>query len=429
MKKLLLTSLVATSMLVYSCGGGGGSSSSGTTSSNKILIKGSFFQQSSLNRLLIKDVASFLFKPAYALDPNQVAKVLVFSKEGRYQIVDVKNGQFAVEVEKGSPVGIIFIGNNNQYLGYLTLKDGIDSLPLTNVKEGISVIDLKTLVSNNNVVEPTHNPLGNELPISEDEKKNIALMDDLFSSIVKQPDVDGNGVIDLLENKFFRMGVLYFVLGGKFENSLNPSVYQNVYINGYSFYLDAYDSNRPKNVYFSGPSGSGLSNSQSSQENVYEEVTTYFSPYVGHQIGSQDTKIPPAGNYTISYKSNTLRFYLPDQSSLPSTLILPVPSIYLNSDGTINKIRWVYKSPSGTSNINPKSLVKVMRVQIDGSGTPCENYPQTQYSNRIYNSPNLNYDVTEHTLKCQNISWSSVNVIYTHYTDIYGNDIVVLWKK
>lgn len=283
--------------------------------SNTITIKGSFSGGSHAKNLRFNKFFAWIFPSAYALNPNQVSKVIAFYRYGKYVVSTISNLNFSIDIEKGSPVGLIFVGANNNYLGYLTLGNGIDSLPLTKLASGVATIDFQTLSSSDSIVNSSYNPLGSELPLTSVEQSAIAQNDDFFASIVKNPDVDSNGTLDFLEGKFFSSQVLYYINGGNFGSNLTPTISTPANITGYKLILDATDTNRPNTVNFAGPTGSGLSNSISELANVYTDWTTYFSPYVSNPA------IPPTGQYTISYKTGTLIFTIPDQSSAISNII------------------------------------------------------------------------------------------------------------
>lgn len=426
--KIFATSLLS-ALLIYSCGGGGttsgGSSGTGTTS-NEIVIKGKLSSLVfSREKGMLNSFKGFFIPKAYASVSN-ISKVIIFTESGHYWISNVNNGSFSVSVNRGIVTGLIFIDNNNRFVGYLNLKEGLDSLPLTKIKTGINEINLGDLSLSGTTFRSSRNPLNEELPFTEEERINLEIIDDFFSSVVKNPDKDGNGTVDLMENKFYRLGILYFVKGGSFGSNFTPTVNQTAVINGYRLSFDAVDQNRPSQVCFSGPSGSGLNQDCSSQSNVFEKSTTYFSSYVGFPHGSQGSIVPQAGIYRVTYKGQSFSFEIPDQSYAQSRIVLAIPTITLNSDETINKINWKYRMPAGNTDLSPTALIKTIEVQIDGSGQQCESYPQPS---RIYNSGMQKPEVVEHKLKCQNIKWSNVSRIYMAYNDVYGNHYVVTWDK
>ena len=156
-------------------GGGGGSTSTptinndtggggdeGDQESDTVIITGDFSGGTHSKNLWLKRIFAKLFRPAYALDPNQVAKVMVFSMNNTHTVAPVIEGSFSVEVSKGFPAGMIFVGTQDNYLGYLTLGNGIDTIPLTEAPTDVRTIDLEKLLSSGPVVQPSHNPLGND---------------------------------------------------------------------------------------------------------------------------------------------------------------------------------------------------------------------------------------------------------------------------
>jgi hypothetical protein len=356
-----------------------------------------------------------------ALTADQVSKALFFSTDGSYVSADVTGETFSMDLDKGTPGGLIFVGSDNQFLGYLTLGNGIDSLPLNLVGDDVTSIDLGILSSASDVVEPAHNPLGSEFPLSDADQEAIAQANGFFASLVKNPDLDRDGLPDFLGGKFYRMMVLYFINAGSFGAAMTPTISSSDSINSYKLALDATDSDRPDTVSFTGPNGSGLAGSVSDQQNVYSGRTTYFSPLV------ESPDVPLAGPYTVAYKTTSFDFEVPDQSSAPTRVILPVPTVTLNGDGTINKVDWVYRIASASDQtLNPLAVVSGIEVQVDGAGAPCANYPQ---SGRIYNSGSIAPSTTQHLLTCQNLLWDDVSSIYMAYDDVYGNHNVVTWRN
>jgi len=422
LRYLCLVGVIAIGLMtiVATGGGTGGNVGGNGGATNTITIKGNILNGSHAKNLWYDRLLDKIHSPAYALDPNEVAKVMVFYQDGSYKFSKVtEDGNFSITVDKSAPAGMIFVGAGDNFLGYLTLGDGIDTLPLNSIADDVSEIDLGILSSSGLIVEPSHNPLSNEIPLTPEEQKALAQCDDLFSSIVKNPDVDGNGIIDFLEGKFFRLQILYYVSAGSFDGDLGLTVNEPTDISGYKLAFDLTGTNLPQTVDFTGPAGSGLSSSTSAGSNVYTGRTTYFSPYVG--------SIPPAGQYTVDYDTNTLTFTLPDQSAAPSNIVLPVPTVTLNDDRSIQKVNWVYRLGSAaTAALDPLTIISKIELQIDGSGSPCASYPQ---AGRMYNSGWLSATTTGHFLTCQTLSWDDITRIYMAYEDLYENHYVVIYSK
>jgi len=352
--------------------------------------------------------------------PSGHTKVAAFYPDGHYNLIQFSGGEFSIDVEKGAPLVLIFLSDNNDYLGYVTLENGIDTFPMTRVAEGVATIDLGNISLSGTTFTPDHNPIAdNEIQLTPEEQAVVAQIDDFFASLAKNPDTDSNGKVDFLEHKFFHIGILYFINGGSFGSNLTPDVSTQARIEGYRLMFGAQDTDRPDTVVFNGPEGSGLSNATSEQRNVYTGMTDYFSPYV------DNPQLPPGGRYTVAYKTTDLSFDIPDQSSASSRIVLAVPTVTLNDDGTINKISWRYISGDG-GEVDPKGITTEFQIQIDGTGTPYQNYPQP---GRMYNSEWLPSEITEHVLPTQNIKWADVTCIYMAYNDIYGNHYVVTFFR
>ena len=391
---------------------------------NSVTIKGSFSGTGYAEGSGLKYNIPFerAFSQAYVSDASQVSKVVALYCDGRYVVCSVSNGRFSIDVEKSSSVGLIFLEENNGYLGYLTLGDGIDSLPLTKLAPGVTVIDLQTLSFSDSTFVPSHNPIGSEILLTPEEKIIVAQSDDFFASLVKNPDVDCNGEIDFLKGEFFAMQVLYFIDGGDFGDSLTPTYNTPANITSYKLCFEARDTDRPDMVLFNGPESSMLSNVLSVESNVYADRTTYSSPPLAGVPA-----LPPAGQYTVTYETRTFYFNIPDQSSIPSHIVLVVPTVTSNNDGTIQKVSWTYRHSSESSTVaDPETIINTIELQISGTGKRYANYPQPD---RMYNSEKLPASTTEHKLPCQDLEWSDITVITMAYNDVYDNHYVVVWTK
>jgi hypothetical protein len=355
--------------------------------------------------------ASFT-KKAFALDPSQVSKVLIFSAGSySYKTANVINGAFSVTVARSNPIGMIFVGFNNEYLGYLYLKNNIASLPMSRVKSRVATIDLGALSSSGLVVEPANNPLGNEIPITAEELKPLAHFNGLFASIIKNPDIDGNGVIDCLEGKKYFLQIAYIIYPGTFGSNLTPSV-DNFEIRQYQIHFFSNTSNCPDTVTVTGPQGSPFSSPKTLNR-------VQIGSYCTHQyISNNNPDLPAAGEYRVEYPTEILTFNIPDQSPILSNSILMLPTITLNNEGRIQKISWVYRLAAGSGEaLNPESFIENILINrtVSGVAAPTVIIPSTS--------------VTELDLSDKGIIWNQVEVIGTCYDDVYGNLYSIFWPK
>lgn len=352
--------------------------------------------------------------------PSGHTKVVAVYPSG-YEIVNFTGGVFSIDVRTDSPVLLLFFEDNGDYLGYLYLKNGIESLPMTRTREGVTVINLQDLTINGTVLTPSHNPIGDEINLSPEERAIVAQLDDFFAVIARNPDADGDMKPDLMEGESYDFFILYFVEAGQFSDNLTPSVITPANIVAYRLAFCITTESPPESVFFTGPEGSGLNNTPSDQAmELLPGVFGYGTPLM------YEPPVPLGGNYIITYGGRRLVFTMPDQSSASSHIVLAVPTVTLNPNGTINKISWRYLTGDGSGEVNPEGIFSSLEIDIDGTGAPYQNYPQP---NRMYSSGWIPITTKEHVLPTQSIKWSDVTIIYMAYSDIYGNHYVASFHK
>lgn len=324
-----------------------------------------------------------------------------------------------MNVDKNQPWALVLLSSNNQQLGYVKLTGTIESIPMYYLRENTTTINLGSLSKNGTEFSPSISPLQSSIPLSETEKTVIGQSDDWFAASVKNLDIDANGTLDFTENKDYKIGVLYFINGGVFTNSTIPTVDSSGLINGFKLFVHINEPTLPSEIYVTGPIGSGLQNTLTTEKNNYGNYVDFFTPLVPNTF-------PPGGEYSVQYLSKNLMFNIPDQSYILNNIVIPYPIVTLNNNGTINKIQWEMRLPLSNQAINPSSLISKIQVQIDGTGTPCQNYVQPNF---IYISPQLSAETITHTLECQNIQWTNVQRIYITYWDQYNQHYVVIFQK
>ncbi len=69
--------------------------------------------------------------------------ILIYSHA--FEIIDVENDEFVLELDRDNPAGIAFTDLDDNYLGYLTLEDGFDSIPSSFIDEETEEIDFGTI--------------------------------------------------------------------------------------------------------------------------------------------------------------------------------------------------------------------------------------------------------------------------------------------
>jgi len=227
-------------------------------------------------------------------------------------------------------------------------------------------------------------------------------------------------VVDVLESKFYRPFVTYSINAGSFSSgSLTPTVSSTVDIQFYNVTLSSQGTTDTGDATITGPLGSDIANKACYKWSSSSQLM--YSIY--SDVGSSTTPIPVAGEYTITLVSGgtypTRTFTIPDQSLASSRIVVAIPTITLNSNGTINKINWIYRMPNDLSaTITPTALIESVIIQLDDA-----------VHTRLYDSPNLKSDIVEHTLTKQSILWSDVRTMSMAYNDVYGNHNVVGFTK
>ena len=407
-------SLAGLLLVQMACGGGGkdaqGQQPSGGNNppvSGRITLSGHFAAGSAVQAQAAPGAS---IAAAEAISAATVATVMVFNTNGQYSTAPVTNGGFSIPVDSGAPVAMIFAGAANDFLGYLTLGNGINSLPMMEVTDGTTSIDLQALSAAGQVVTPGHNPLGAELPLSAAEQAAFAQCNGLFASVASNPDMDGNGAIDLLEGHFYRAFVAYGVSPMSFSGALTPVIPSNLAIQYFNLSVMSNDGSDSGPVTVTGPAGSGLTDAACMVAAQNSQV--YYSVY--SNLGSSSTPVPVAGDYVFrTTAGKTLTVRVPDQSAANSRIVIAVPTMTLSS-GNLSRIDWVYQNAGSNNPVSPAALVEMLIIQVD--------HP---LGSRLYNSSGLPSSVTSHTLTNQGIPWDGSTHLCMAYNDVFGNHYVV----
>jgi len=365
----------------------------------------------------------------------QATGVLAISSDNHFKQAEISGSQFSIELDNGKPWGLVFLNEAEQPLGLLSLGDGIDALPMHYVSPAINNIELGTISFNETAFTASLNPLGNSIPLTSEQIQIVASMDDYMVALLKNPDVNGNGKIDVLEGKIFSLSVLYFIKPGNFKvPELKPTLNTGTLIEGYRLVLTVQDASYPEKIYFTGPSGSPLTNSPSESVLSFDNARVYNTKYLFDLSGSA-SYIPVEGAYKIIYGSSTLTFNLPDQSYVNTNIVYPWPAVKLNENGTLNKVDWTYMHPAGAVSFDISALLRSIMVQLGGNGPECKAIPN---QNGLYGSDHLPVTSTSHTFACQNIVWLNsmplpgddfVERLMMTYEDHYGASYVVMYEK
>jgi hypothetical protein len=339
-------------------------------------------------------------------DPAAATQVILFNVDGHYSVSSITDGSFSVQVNKDQPVGLIFTNESKAFLGYLSLGQGIESLPLNYLNDTVSTVDLGLLTSSSTTVQPQVDLLSGKMKMSSEEIRGYRQASVNFSALIKNPDTDRNGVIDLLENKYYHIAFIYFGDGGNF--STTPSKSDGVTPAGFRILFMTNDATTPDQVTFSNQDGTLSLGTQ--QKKSVNGSTIYFSEMISNYNPSSTTA-------KINYNNQTLYFDIPDQSGTLNNAVFVFPTLQYDSSQKLTKITWEYFSGISGQSVDAGRIILYVMTQVSG----------TDYNIRLYDSPNYDPKVQEDVLTSP-ISVSSIGVIGMAYYDIFGNNVVIAYR-
>ena len=241
---------------------------------------------------------------------------------------------------------------------------------------------------------------------------------DFFRSVLANPDIDQNGVVDPLEGiritlEFnVNLKELYIPAGSLKPNTGAGSLWADgVAVQSANPYINIYFPSERGEIHDQActlelPDGT-IVNGEDAQS-VYEEGNTCFK--CGNQVG-----LPSAGEYSFILPSLNLSFNytLSENTSHGAFLYAVIPTVVLNDDNTINKVTWEIVDPDFNSVERPSLLIDYIYMGFDGENDGSQN--------QLYSSSNVEPDISEHIFEDQTILWNDVVLMYTSVTDYMGN--------
>ena len=134
-------------------------------------------------------------------DAKKVFVVNITNGQLISKFINIVDGSFTDTTELGLSTALVFLDTNNNYIGTLSSR-GLNLLPLYNLADGKNtVIDLSDLTMAGNSIIPSHDPLGNEIVINNDEVQRLKDISGFFESLAKNIDADNDHVLDVLNDK------------------------------------------------------------------------------------------------------------------------------------------------------------------------------------------------------------------------------------
>ncbi len=400
MKNLVLALLILG--LLTSCGK--------FNSSSSVTIKG--------------EISGTLKKGTSMSDASKIYVIKVHVGTLLLSFVDIIDGSFTINSEEGIVTSLVFLDEDDQYIGTLS-PQGLNLLPLCNLSDWINtVIDLKTLTLEGTSVIPSHDPLGNEIIITEDEINRLKEIDGFFESLAKNIDADNDGILDVLNDKQLYIANRFDIsnAGHWGENNESPNPYDDA-LNSLTYMLHIQGCSGfsyPDSIVISGPPDQpsqeyGLICFDSDEDGGFMSVISKKG---------EDCFVPfESGTYTINIDDNP---YTMDYSRIDAerSLVFVIPTLHTNDEGELVSISLEYKLADGT-NIDPVNILTDVGLQFSDIS-----HNQFYDTPRLVNSEiaNCDYVIGLYSYKLDTpLDISTLDGISVGYSDLLGNTYAINW--
>jgi hypothetical protein len=104
-----------------------------------------------------------------------------------------------------------------------------------------------------------------------------------------------------------------------------------------------------------------------------------------------------------------------------SDIVVIIPRVTLNTDGTIKNLSWTYQMADGSNPVDPSNSMRLIHINASssvpitdcGSSQNCDPYGY----GTVFAYPSA----SEIDLSSKKISWDTLGSLYSGYTDIYSN--------
>lgn len=401
-EKPLVGALVLVLSISLAACGGSSSTSSGTPSSNTVTMSGSLDSSTMTLASREKPFTRFLallnpFGKAHAVGET-VDNIVAVSPDRTYITATKSGNNFSLSLTKGKPYMITFLrGTTIVGLYKVDETTGMDSLPLSTDSGDISVgtVSLNAGVAQGSL---SSSSLLQTLGMTQSVATAYGVMDEGMTRL-SSVDVDGNGTIDYLENKSYKLYVSY---GFRYTSCAAPgSSTGTAFTNSQGNWSDknlllscGYEYN-----FVANPDVSSL-NWNSATLNLPAAVGGVTSKLQGSSIvnslgrniefwpsGSEgyatNPSTPPSGTYTITVNSatggspttftyNNVRSQTIDANL--NNIYVPITKLTLDGNGKVTLLEWQWwKKLNNTwtqpSNDELATVLDFAQFEISAAGT------------------------------------------------------------
>lgn len=327
-------------------------------------------------------------------------QVLIYRDFGKADITAVRtDGVFSITVDR-KPCGLVFLDAADSVIGVLSLAAGIDALPLTMIDSTVSVVDLKTISIQQGIGTPEHNPIdpGGEAEMTADERAVYRLQSALFSAIIRNLDMDGDGNIDVLAARKYWMR-----FGSDFDGGTAPTAdpgsgapmpRQNVF--HFNFSDGETPAAEPKAI-LTAPDGM--------QFLCHEASTNDFTQY--HWV-LQNTSWSSfiEGRYSILYAGTRSVTFSVASPLKMDNYIVAAQLWYEKTGSIITRVHWKWRMLNGAPIDASRLLKKHVILQFNYNGF----------------SSQKNYQLTSSDTQCDvNVDANNLMQILVSCNDLFGN--------
>lgn len=365
---------------------------------------------------------------------EDIAKVVLFFGE-EYKTADVENGKFNITIDEKSPGGIAFVDSDNNYIGYLSLPDGLDSIPTQAISDETGEIDLGEIsFTEDGIGEPSEDPFAE---MDDTEKSSLAVAGSFMSAALRSPEIIEKMVNGQREISF---GLKYFPFANEFNENRKGVLSDTNLIAAHRLEVE-YEPGLSdyNNLTLTYPKSDKFTDGNSVPVDLNSETAAEGVQFPGVGVEKKAAEvgppIPPSGEYNVSGSGLDFNFILPDiQDEAKNNLVFPVPKVSVSSEGIIQEISLEYKTSTGETIIEPENILEYVDIQINAISDENEDlegdYTFTEHSKtRIYNSGSLNPGETSHKIEGETIYWEDIGNIDIAYDDIYKIHYVISYNR
>jgi hypothetical protein len=337
------------------------------------------------------------------------------------RFVDIVDGSFSYSSPKGVITALVFLDDQNKYIGTLS-NQGLNLLPLFELSNGDNTtIDLSYLTLVGNSVIPSHDPLGNEIIISEAEINSLKLISGFFETIAKNIDANNDGLLDVVDNKQLFIKTRFNFSGGRWGiNDIEPVFSKSLL--GYQLQVDGGRGfSHPGSLVLSGPAANPYPNINLMANNP-DGNGGFYSVF-----GRQNFLPFESGTYTLTIDGNnhTMDYTFIDPEF---SLLFVLPTLHTNSSGKLVSISLQYMLPNNTI-VNPINMLTDVMVQFTNhSGVQFYTTPRLINDNVTIEGCDCVKGLYSYTLETP-LDISELKNVSVAYNDLLGNSYAINWQQ